>query len=175
MTVKPANEENCNDLGVFYYDRKMPDSALKYFSEAIKIKPDFILPYNNLALVYETFYRNYSKAEQYYSDALRINPSYSLALRNLALLYKKTGKNKKAEDIYLKLMATEPDKYNTWLAAGNFYYDATKDAEKTEKYYLKALSIDSTDPALYNNLGLVYENLKKVIKKQSGITCKQLK
>ncbi|MDX2049395.1 MAG: tetratricopeptide repeat protein [Chitinophagaceae bacterium] len=165
MTVKPANEENCNDLGVFYYDRKMPDSALKYFSEAIKIKPDFVLPYNNLALVYETFYRNYNKAEQCYNEALRINPSYSLALRNLALLYKKTGKYKKAEDIYLKLIATEPEKYNTWLAAGNFYYDESKDAEKTEKYYLKALSIDSTDPALYNNLGLVYENLKKDYKK----------
>jgi tetratricopeptide (TPR) repeat protein len=58
----------------------------------LKRNPRFGKAYNHLGWVYETKYRNYTKAEEYYRAALQFAPHYTAPYLNYAYLLSNLGR-----------------------------------------------------------------------------------
>jgi tetratricopeptide (TPR) repeat protein len=84
--AKKASEANLfNSMGLEYFQEKQYDKAIKYYKNAIKIKPDNAVAYNNLGTVYR-IRKEYDKALECYGKALEISPNYTTAVNNMLML-----------------------------------------------------------------------------------------
>ena len=69
------------DRGLDAYRKRDYDLAIAEFSEAIRLKPDFVEAYNNRGLSYDCK-GDHDKAIADYSEAIRLKPDYVLAYDN---------------------------------------------------------------------------------------------
>lgn len=83
-------------------------------------------------------------------------PSQStlFSLDNQAELAYTSGNTAKAEELYKALVRSAPNNYEAWFRLGNLYArtdhpDAAADA------YQRALTLNSTDPRAWHNLGVI--------------------
>ena len=76
-----------NALGNYYLYTNNPQLALENFEKALKIFEDYASAYNNIALVYEHDYQDYSKALSYLNKAIEINVDSSPFYSNRSKLY----------------------------------------------------------------------------------------
>jgi len=84
--------EAYNNIGYLYLNfLNNNDEALKYFSKAISIKPDYILALYNRALVYEKIGK-YKFAEIDYRKVLELYPNYDPAVEGLNQIIDKQRK-----------------------------------------------------------------------------------
>jgi tetratricopeptide (TPR) repeat protein len=67
------------------------DAALREFSEAIRLNPNFVEPYNNLGLTLKE-QGKLKEAADYFREALRRNPGYDTARQNLSEVEAQMGK-----------------------------------------------------------------------------------
>jgi tetratricopeptide (TPR) repeat protein len=78
----PDNPEALNGLGLLMSKQKKYDDAIRYFKQAVAVKPTFDDAYNNLGVVYESKKDNLN-AKASYRKALQINPKNALAQKNI--------------------------------------------------------------------------------------------
>ena len=78
----PDNPEALNGLGLLMSKQKKFDDAIRYFKQAVAVKPTFDDAYNNLGVVYEAKKDNLN-AKLSYRKALQINPKNALAQKNI--------------------------------------------------------------------------------------------
>ena len=71
-----------------YEDKGNTMQAIKDYSKAIEINPEFMYAYNNRGLAYESIGR-ISQAIADYKKALELNPNYETARNNLNRLQSK--------------------------------------------------------------------------------------
>ena len=71
----------------YYLYTNNPQLALENFEKALKIFEDYASAYNNIALVYEHDYQDYSKALSYLNKAIEINVDSSPFYSNRSKLY----------------------------------------------------------------------------------------
>ncbi|MDD5067716.1 MAG: tetratricopeptide repeat protein [bacterium] len=77
--------EEHNDLGVVYEEKQQRTLARKEYLKAVEKKPDWAVPYFNLAnLSYKE--KDRPASERYYKKALELRPDYPDCLNNLAWL-----------------------------------------------------------------------------------------
>jgi tetratricopeptide (TPR) repeat protein len=79
----PDNPEALNGLGLLMSKQKKFDDAIRYFKQAVAVKPTFDDAYNNLGVVYEAK-KDFINAKSMYRKALQINPKNALAQKNIA-------------------------------------------------------------------------------------------
>ncbi len=77
------------------------------FSNAIRVKPDFMEATFNLALTYHEM-KDYHDAEKYYFRTIQIQPNLIRAHLKLAELYTETKRNKEAIDQYRRIFYINP-------------------------------------------------------------------
>ncbi|MCG6880040.1 MAG: tetratricopeptide repeat protein [Deltaproteobacteria bacterium] len=76
------------------------DSAIFYYSEAIKINPEFVQAYNNRGIAY-VWKKKYDLAIADFSKAIELDPEYGKAYNNRAIVYTYEGETDKArQDLY---------------------------------------------------------------------------
>lgn len=78
----PDNPEALNGLGLLMSKQKKYDDALRYFKQAVAVRPNFDDAYNNLGVVYEAK-KDLLSAKASYRKALQINPKNALAQKNI--------------------------------------------------------------------------------------------
>ena len=78
----PDNPEALNGLGLLVSKQKKYDDAIRYFKQAVAVRPTFDDAYNNLGVVYEAK-KNILEAKANYRKALQINPKNALAQKNI--------------------------------------------------------------------------------------------
>ncbi|UCE40868.1 MAG: tetratricopeptide repeat protein [Candidatus Aminicenantes bacterium] len=76
MTID--NEILAYNVGEFYFSNRNLEEAITYYGTAIRIKPDWSLPYYRLGLVYLNK-EDYSNAEANFRKFLEIDPGSELA------------------------------------------------------------------------------------------------
>ncbi|NOQ26626.1 MAG: tetratricopeptide repeat protein [Bacteroidales bacterium] len=114
----------------------------------------------SLAVIYQSEFKEFKKAEKYYLVA--VEKGYAEAMNNLASLYQSEFKEfKKAEKYYQ--LAVEKSDAEAMNNLALLYEAEFKDFKKAEKYYLMAIEKDHADAM--NNLALLYKSEFKEIKK----------
>jgi len=74
-TPKTANEFFLK--GYVAEINKQQDAAIKYYNQAVQLKPDFAQAYKNIGDIYKNR-KNYGEAAKNYKKAVEYNPSYAL-------------------------------------------------------------------------------------------------
>ena len=78
----PDNPEALNGLGLLMSKQMKYDDALRYFKQAVAVRPTFDDAYNNIGVVYDAK-KDIPNAKANYRKALQINPKNALAQKNL--------------------------------------------------------------------------------------------
>ncbi|MGD9157708.1 MAG: tetratricopeptide repeat protein [Desulfobacteraceae bacterium] len=155
--IKVKDSEDFNALGVLYIKRDK-ERAKEHLLKAID--KDYTGAMYNLALLYQTEFKDLKKAEKYYLMA--IDKDHAGAMLNLALLYQTEFKDlKKAEKYYL--MAIDKDDADAMYNLALLYKTEFKDLKKAEKYYLMA--IDKDHAGAMFSLAFLYQTGFKDLKK----------
>lgn len=90
------------------------EGAANYYQKAIQLDPSYIIPYNDLGVVYDLMGMP-DMAEQAYQQALKMNPRYLNVYSNLAMLYEARRDYSKAA-YYWNKRAMLGDPKDPWTA-----------------------------------------------------------
>jgi len=94
-------------LGVMLDESRDPEGACLAYSEATRLKPDFLQAWNNLGLALESLGRR-DDAKDAYQAALAVDPAYATALANLGSLRLGMGDNEGALADFRRILAQDP-------------------------------------------------------------------
>ncbi len=96
-----------SNLGRAYYDKGMPNEAIKEFKTAIKLDPKAYKAHYNLGFAYEQK-GLIPEAIQAYERTIRINPKYTNAHFNLGNIYARMGRLTDAARAYESALELDP-------------------------------------------------------------------
>ncbi|MCF6154986.1 MAG: tetratricopeptide repeat protein [Candidatus Brocadia sp.] len=174
----PQSSRAHNNLGVLYKKMGFMDAAIREYTMAIQIKPDYSEAHGNLANVYinkglsvldkQTLSKahnnlskayidegNFKTAITEYKKSLEISPFNETAHFNLGVTYGKMGLFSNAEIEYgnvIRINKNNPHAHNN---LGNIYEDKGL-LDKAMAAYQVSLSIDPNSAITHNNIGNVY-------------------
>ena len=111
------------NLGNFHMDRQEYTQAITAFETAIKLRADYLPPYVNASLAYNTAGQN-DKAETSLQAALSIDPNCIAANLNLAMLLAEQNRLGEAETAFRDALKSDP---NSAVAAYNLGVMLAKD------------------------------------------------
>lgn len=97
-----------NFLGQARLKAGQTDDAMRRFSEAVRLKPDYADAYCNQAVVWANA-GEYASAETGFRKALSISATHPHARLNLALLLKRQGRMNEAVGEYAEALRNDPD------------------------------------------------------------------
>jgi Tfp pilus assembly protein PilF/peroxiredoxin len=140
-----------------FVKRKKYDMAYPLFKKAIEKDPKYMLPYVELARLYETEGKN-PEAEETFKNALNAEPENVAVMSEFGYFLTKLGRIKEAVEILDRAV-----KKNSYTPA--YYYHAyalAKNGQIKDSLgaFEGALSMNPYDPKLYSLRGEVYENSK---------------
>lgn len=192
----------CSVKGRYLSVVQMPDSALYYFEQSLRIaentdnKGILASSYNNIGIIHNSRSRMQS-AHDYYIKALQVfdelNDSASKAavLNNIGDVVRRQNEYEKAEDYFLQAIELNTllnNKYNLSMNYGNLgiTYEAMKRYDKAIEAHQKSLEIAINEHILldqtraFHNIGTIYYFQGKYREsedflKQSYAMCRQYK
>lgn len=137
-----------NNLGTVEQRRKNYDSAIRYYSRAIRCDDGFFLAYINRANAY---FEN-SQFPQALSDAKRaetIFPDSVTTLEIQALTYWKMHKEENAAGLFREILSRKPSDLNTLINLGTLY-TFSKHYDSASYFLDRASSVKEDDPRIFN-------------------------
>lgn len=180
MTAKrsPQSSRAHNNLGVLYKKMGLMDAAIREYTTAIQIKPDYSEAHGNLANIYldkglsildkQTLSKTHNNLAKAYIDeghlknaiaeykkSLEISPFNETAHFNLGVTYGKLGLSGNAETEYENVIQINTNNPHAHNNLGNIYEDKGL-LEKALAEYQRSLSIDPNSAITHNNIGNVY-------------------
>ena len=125
------------------------DSAIEHYSEALRIRPDFMSTYISMGIVLRE-QGNYDAAIRQFRKALRIDPDNAIAHNNLGVVLARKGKDKEAVSHFSEAIRIDPDYAGAYYNLGKSFANQGQIEEAIE-YYRKTLRFDpNMTQALYN-------------------------
>ena len=122
----------------------------------MRLDPNYEV-YNNIAILYENYIKDYQKALEYYTKEIKLNPSDAIAYRNRANLYASQLQDlDKALEDYNKAVSVEPKNSINYEKRGDFYSDYLNDYDKALEDFNKGIALNPTDQELYFKIAEVY-------------------
>jgi tetratricopeptide (TPR) repeat protein len=97
-----------NKAGIGYHQLLDYDNAQKYYSLAIKLKPDYAEAINNLGTIFYA-HKSYRRAVSQYKRALRVQPDSASILSNLGTAYFSRRNYDLAFETYQKALQLDPE------------------------------------------------------------------
>ena len=144
-----------NNRGIAYMSEGEYDCAIKDFTKAIEVKPDFAEGYNNRGVAYAEKSEMESAIEDFTTviNLKSIGKSdYIEAYYNLGLTYAKHGEINLAIANFSKVVQLEPNELDIYSNRGIVYY-ILGDYERAINDYSKAIQIKPDDIHAYHNRG----------------------
>jgi tetratricopeptide (TPR) repeat protein len=134
-------------------------NAVNLYKKAIKMKPDFVKPYNKIGLAYIAL-KQVDHALFYYKKAIHTDPNCAEAYYNLGVAseIKYKDDTKKAEEAYEKVLKLNNDDYSFVRASLNLakIYRKQKKFDDAILLLREAVKRDPKFAPLYNETGLTY-------------------
>ena len=157
IALNPTDPDLHFSKGYLYYGSlDKPDLALKSYLEVVRLDPNYEV-YNNIAILYENYIKDYQKALAYYTKEIKLNPSDAIAYRNRANLYANQLQDlDKALEDYNKAVSVEPKNSINYEKRGDFYSDYLNDYDKALEDYNEGIALNPTDQELYFKIAEVY-------------------
>ena len=154
IELNPTNPELHYVKGyLLQFDIEKPDLALISYLEVVRLDISWA-PYNNIALFYENYKKDYQKALYYYSKEIEQDPTFDKPYTNRAALYASQLEDLgKALEDYNKAVAVDPENSYNYEMRGDFYKDYLKDYDKALEDYNKGIELNPTDPDLHARKG----------------------
>jgi len=156
----PGSAVAYNQFGVVYGAQGRFDEAMAAYNQAIKIRPRWSDPRNNLIRLYLS---GSERREKEMIRKLRLayieNPSKSEIYRSLALLYEKSGEYDKAKTVYrqvLKNTAFDGTVANNLAYLMIEYPTQDSDLDQAVVIARKALIYNPGNPGIIDTLGWAY-------------------
>ncbi len=125
------------------------DSAIKHYSESLRIRPDFMSTHLSLGVALRE-QGNYDAAIRHFHEALRIEPNNAIAHNNLGVVLVLKGNDKEAVSHFFEAIRINPDYAGAYYNLGKIFGNQEK-IENAILYYRKTLYINPhMTQALYN-------------------------
>lgn len=110
------------DLGVLCTKANLPDSAIKFYKEAILLNSKNYMPFNGLAQVYKQIKADTLKAIEIYREAIKIQPRERKAMLEIGKCYSEMGKYNQAVSYLKTALAEDKDYVEAFTTLGKVYY-----------------------------------------------------
>ncbi|MBI3771073.1 MAG: tetratricopeptide repeat protein [Deltaproteobacteria bacterium] len=127
--------------------------ASRYYAEALRMKPDYADPHNNLGLILAK-QGNAAAALAHYDVALALAPLYADAHYNRGLLLQKSGRPDEAVEEYHRALAIRPSDVEAHSNLGVILY-VRGALEEAEAHLREAVRLEPDHVAARINLGVV--------------------
>ncbi|MBQ6296972.1 MAG: tetratricopeptide repeat protein [Selenomonadaceae bacterium] len=112
--------------------------AIKIYNEAIKLKPNWDLAYNNRGLAYGvSFPFQFERAIQDFNKAIELNTNFATAYHNRGFTYSDLGQYERAIKDFNKAIELNPNNSYSYYNRGKCY-QALGDEEKAQADFAKA-------------------------------------
>ncbi len=154
------NSEIINLLGLIELSLGNFEASLKYFEEAIKIKPDDPKIYNNLGILN---YKNgkIENAINCFNKATAIDKTLISPYENLAKIKLSQSNYKEAKVNFEKVLEIDPKNLDSLLSLSDILLIEKKYLE-TKKILEKIIELEPDNFEAYNNLGNIFIKLNKI-------------
>jgi protein O-mannosyl-transferase len=160
LACTSQNYEAHNSLGaVLLCQTGREQEAFEHFQQAMRIKPDYPSPHNNLGFVLARAGR-LQEAIENYRIALRIKPDYAEAHNNLAIVLAKIGRLQEAIENYQQALQLKPNYTEVYNNLGFALSRAGREQEAIE-HFQQALRLKPDYIDAYRGLALAYNNLHR--------------
>ena len=130
------------------------DKAIRHYTEAIDLKPEIAIIYNNRGNAYAGN-GNFDAAIGDYSKAIDLSPEDANAYYNRGTAYRRIGKINEAIEDHSKAIELKPDYVIAYDSRGvDYYYEGRFDIAIQD--FNKAIELNSKYAHAYNNRGTAY-------------------
>jgi Tfp pilus assembly protein PilF len=143
-------------LGNAYFrlDNDFKDAIICY-GNAIKINPDYIDAYTNIALAYRQL-NMFPEAISANKNVLRYHPNDPQVYGAIADCFKQLNQPDSGIVYYNKMIAYDANNSNAYREIGTLYGQYKNDIDNALKYLTKAIELNPKDATAYENLGICY-------------------
>ncbi|MDM8517264.1 tetratricopeptide repeat protein [Desulfobacterales bacterium HSG16] len=156
--VNPDNALAHNNLAFRLAQTGKPDEAVKHYTEALRINPNYLDSFYGMGLVSIT-HGKLDKAVEYFIRVLSINPEHLLSHLNLGILYFNIGKLDKAVEHYTAALSINPKSFEIHTKIG-FILNKIGKNEEAIAHYQYALRINPDYEPAFQNLNDALETIK---------------
>ena len=128
-----------NEEGIVLSDKKDYNGAIKLFTEAIQLAPNYAAAYNNRGAAYQNI-KNYKKSIVDFDKSIQINPYYAAAYKNRGNAYLSLKNYKQAIADFDKAIQLNPNNVVAYRNRG-LSYQALGENKKAQADFAKAKSL----------------------------------
>ena len=145
------------NLGVLYEQVGGKEEAMRFYTKAVQMQPDYAQALYNLAHLDQDA-GNYKMALGLYERLLHFHPKFVSGYLNMGMIFNVLGDQPQARQFYLKVIALEPGNGDAYF---DLWYLSESQGETQEaiNYYEKAIDVSPKNAEAYYNLGNVYAGL----------------
>jgi len=133
--------------------------AIAAYSEASRVKPDFLRPTNRVAYLLASQER-FAEAEPYFQAVLRADPDNAVAHFNLGYTLDKRGKYDKAVHEFREATRLNPKIDRAWYGLGLAHAQLGQHLEAAAALH-EAATLQPMNPHAWYQLGMAYHTLHK--------------
>ncbi|HTU45011.1 MAG TPA: tetratricopeptide repeat protein [Bryobacteraceae bacterium] len=146
-----------NNFGIAYLDQQQYADADAAFNEVVKLRPDYVDGYVNVALT-NIEWEKYSAARPLLEKALTMKPNYARALYYMALVERREGHCDQEIADLENVVSQYPQSRDARRELGISYYQQHRYKDAREQF--EALqAIDPDDLAAHYNLAVLYRRM----------------
>ena len=128
--------------------------AIRDYTQAIALTPDYIAAYYNRALAF-TQLRDFDHALEDYTQTLTLNPNFAAAYKNRGSIHARCKEYEHAIADYSQALRLKPADASIYNNRGNTYYNL-EDYEHAITDYDHAIALNPNYTRAYLNRGLAY-------------------
>jgi tetratricopeptide (TPR) repeat protein len=154
---KNYNAADYYNLGFLYEQVGGKEEAMRFYTKAVQMKPDYAQALFNLASLNQDA-GNYKIALELYGRLVHFHPKNALGYLRMGLIFNALGDQQKARQFYLKVVEVDPDNGDAYFNLG-YLSEAQGDLSEAVNYYEKAVEVAPKNAEAYYNLGNVYASL----------------
>ena len=148
-----------NISGACYASLGQFDRAVRFYNQALLIKPDYAQAHYNLAGTLQEL-GQLDAAVKSYEKSLAINPDYAEAHNNLGNVLKDLEQLDAALKSYKNAIAIKPDYVEAHYSLGNTHQELGQ-LDDAVKSYKEVIDIEPDFAEMHNNLGVILKELNQ--------------
>jgi tetratricopeptide (TPR) repeat protein len=155
--VQPEKQEDATayyNRGKEYFNKGDWDGAIREFTQAIRINPNYTEAYNQRGLAYEKK-KEWDQMLADYTAANRLNPNEPRYVMNIGVYYSKTGDYERAITQFNEAIRMKPDYAFAYFNRGDAYR-TLRDYDKAIADCDTAIRLDPNNKLAYGTRGEAY-------------------